>query len=353
MADMPLGLFGFAADMALPYAEQNPPWLSGPLIENGPDLSRQVRGFAPSPEKQVSYRPSTAANFSFMLQLATWTPDEFVMLLLGRDFRRFNWHGAPASLRSSKFAERFLDIQEVVGRAFQAGQLPERGSPDCFVLWAWERGVAMPDELKRHAARLISADAKRREEQRTKSLQAEYVSRLENVVVDLSNEVQRVTSLYSTLSAGAAAQIEELEARCTDEVAQLTATIEATLATNATIEEENCALRDENERLWELWLSEMPEEEVEQTEVTHDAEIKFDPRREKTRDRIAVGLAMKFCAFDPRSQRAGANKRVVDAIAEVGITITERTVGTTLKAIHAELASAGEFIKTEGVSDRK
>lgn len=143
------------------------------------------------------------------------------------------------------------------------------------------------------------------------------------VVTELSAEVQRLTGVCNTLRANAACQIEELKACRADEVARLTAAIKVMRADCTTFGEENILLRDENDWLWRLRLSDVPEETVQQPEITSEAETKLDPRREKSRDRIAVGLAMRFCDFDPFFKRSGASKRAVDALADVGITITE------------------------------
>ena len=288
-----------------------------------------------------------------MLKLATWTSDEFVMILLGQDFRYFNWRGAQLWLKKSKFAERFLDLQEIVGRAFHAGQIPERGPPDRFVLWAWERGVGMPEELRQYAVRLIATDANRIKEQRAKALQAEYIANLKMLVAELSAEVDWLRSQCNTLRLSSASEVEQLNIRREEQINHLVAFFVEAQSDFATVKEENRILRDENNWLWESCLRDAPAQSTEQPEVAHEVETQLDPRRERSRDRIALGLAMKFCDFDPRSQKSGTCRRVADALAEFGIKITERTVGPTLKSIHAELASAGAFSPKQAVFKRK
>ena len=231
------------------------------------------------------------------------------------------------------------------------------------MLWAWARGVTLPEELKRHAMRLEAADENMRQERRAKAVQAEYVARMECLTHDLEAEVARLNCERDALVRAATTEIARLnddhwrnldelnkhrdrEAAALKEqfsqaVAAMNAMHYAAQSEVARVAEENEQLHRENIRLIEDWLVLHVVEPamVHEPVAIQETEVKLDPRRETTRDRIALGLAMKFCDFEPDSQRSGSSRKVVDALAGSGILITERTVRPTLKSIHEELSS--------------
>jgi hypothetical protein len=80
--------------------------------------------------------------------LSTWTLDEGVALLLGREPRKVNWENVKIYRDIDAFAARYEEVREHALRAHVAKELYLKSTPAEWVLFAERRGWDMPPDLK-------------------------------------------------------------------------------------------------------------------------------------------------------------------------------------------------------------
>lgn len=92
--------------------------------------------------------PKAAANFARWAKRPCWTLDEATALILGKNPEIVDWARIEPLIGISPLAARFADIRRHLTHARANGQLFDPVSPDCFLIWARERGVVLPEALE-------------------------------------------------------------------------------------------------------------------------------------------------------------------------------------------------------------
>lgn len=97
--------------------------LIGPDIKTTATNSSEAKAkeLADLKERELPFNQSYAiADFDYWSKMATWSPDEFVALSLGRDPRVVTWDKVRPHRRTSKFAANYENQKALVDRAIDA-----------------------------------------------------------------------------------------------------------------------------------------------------------------------------------------------------------------------------------------
>jgi hypothetical protein len=101
-------------------------------------------------EKQQFFnRPEAGADFSHWACMPYWSSEEAVALILGKTPKRVNLINLDEySTRVSPFIQKFKDLRELINRAVEVEDLPERATPRQFVEWARKLDFEVPTDLE-------------------------------------------------------------------------------------------------------------------------------------------------------------------------------------------------------------
>ena len=92
-------------------------------------------------------RDTATAEFAYWAKADSWSLDEATALTLGRDPRVVKWDGVEPKIRSSKFAQDYAALRELIGRGYGAHRLDEPVEPRRFLKWAAERKIEVDQRL--------------------------------------------------------------------------------------------------------------------------------------------------------------------------------------------------------------
>ena len=112
--------------------------------------SRSFSAYEKRAEKQQFFdRPEARADFSHWAHMAYWSAEEAVALILGKDPKRVNLINLDEySTRVSPFIPKYKNLRELIDRAVEVEDLPERATPRQSVEWARKIGCEIPVELQ-------------------------------------------------------------------------------------------------------------------------------------------------------------------------------------------------------------
>lgn len=128
---------------ALPFSEVQA--ISQKLVE---DEQRKRDIQASLEEKGRPFNQTKAkADFAYWIKFDTWSMDEAVALLMGRDPRHVTWGEVATYINISAFAQKYADLRMLVERAEILTQQGPRVAPSVVVHWAESKGIAVPAEL--------------------------------------------------------------------------------------------------------------------------------------------------------------------------------------------------------------
>ena len=120
------------------------------LVDDEQELEAiQVQTRAQSQENtRFFHRPGAAADYLYWIEQPSWSLDEAVALVLGKDPSVVTWDRVEPMVPFSDFAERFAEIRQHLNKARSNGQLIDPVRPDLFYRWAKARGVTIPAKLE-------------------------------------------------------------------------------------------------------------------------------------------------------------------------------------------------------------
>jgi hypothetical protein len=98
--------------------------------------------------KRFFYDRAVRADYVDWIRRDSWTVDEAIALLLGKDPGIVNWHSINPLVYKSKFAKRYADLRVQVKEALASGELHESQTPAAYLLFAKSSGFALPAELE-------------------------------------------------------------------------------------------------------------------------------------------------------------------------------------------------------------
>ena len=107
-------------------------------------------------EGWIFTQPKAKADFTFWSRMTYWNVEEVVALSLGRDPRLVNEESIKQIYRweTLPFPNEYLKRKDLIGRAFEFEDLPERFRPKAFVEWARKIDLEIPKELEEELEQL-------------------------------------------------------------------------------------------------------------------------------------------------------------------------------------------------------
>ena len=209
------------------------------LVDDEQELEAiQVQKRAQSQEKtRFFHRPCAAADYLHWIEQPSWSLDEAVALILGKDPSIVTWDRVRPMVPFSEFAERFAEIRQHLHKARSNGQLIDPVRPDLFYRWAKARGVTIPaklealldsdrSDLKRSArndesepgAKPAAATRKKAQQKKSRRVAAKSGELSENVI-HLGREEARLKAMRDNARAETE-KVEKALPELTDELAQ-------------------------------------------------------------------------------------------------------------------------------------
>jgi hypothetical protein len=120
---------------------------------SSPLSSRSFSAYEKRAEKQQFFnRPEAGADFSHWARMHYWSAEEAVALILGKNPKRVNLINLDEySTRVSPFIPKYKNLRELINRAVEVEDLPERATPRQSVEWARKIDSEIPAELQKLA----------------------------------------------------------------------------------------------------------------------------------------------------------------------------------------------------------
>jgi hypothetical protein len=111
------------------------------LIERSPEINRTT--------KENNYffnKEECNADYIFWSKQATWSIDEGILLILGKDPRKVYWANIKEYAESS-LVKKCIEMRETARRFIEAGQLNNPIPPGEFLTWSEKMGYKTPEQL--------------------------------------------------------------------------------------------------------------------------------------------------------------------------------------------------------------
>jgi hypothetical protein len=99
-------------------------------------------------ERNLFYNQESAnADYQYWGKHASWSIEEGITLLLGKDPRKVKWEAVKQHVDHSPFAKKFEEIYNLAARYASCGQLPTAPMPGVFLAWSKRMGYEAAPQL--------------------------------------------------------------------------------------------------------------------------------------------------------------------------------------------------------------